>query len=193
MLRMQRRKPSRSTGFGTRKSGGLPRSAEPLVIEPGETHSGDIDVEGTIKIQGHVSGSVHATRIVVGTDASVSGPLQARTIHVDGTVNGRVSGCRISLGPTARIKGDVLYDTLSISNGASISGHCQDRATKNVAYLHDPHQDGEAVLPFNVARARCRKSVGHFLLHTPTAGTDPTPSKSMREIWASYQAASTRT
>jgi cytoskeletal protein CcmA (bactofilin family) len=187
MLRMQRRKSSRTTGSEKKSLSDRARLAEPLAIASDERHVGNIDFAGTVKIDGQIAGEIHATRVVVAIGATVTGGIEARTIHVDGTVNGPVAGGRISLGPTARITGDVVYDTLSIANGASISGHCQDRATENVAAFHDLHMNGGAVLPFNVAKATCRKPIGHLRLRIAEPDTQVAPTKSMRAVWNSYQ------
>lgn len=160
---------------------------EPFAIAADQTHSGDIEFDGTVKVDGAVASNIHAKRIVIGPAACVAGTLVARTIHVDGAVSGAIDGGRVSAGPAARIAGDVTYDSLSISTGASISGRCRDRAASNVAYLAQPARGEEPALPFNTARAAYRKSSSRRRL--PIAGPQRTtlPVGSMREIWDSYQ------
>lgn len=160
---------------------------EPLVIAADETHSGNIDFEGTVKIDGVVGGNIRANRIVVGPTASVAGTLAARTVHVDGTVSGMIDSGRVSVGPTARIVGDVTYDALSISNGASISGRCQDRADGKIAFVTKPPRSDEPALPFNAARAAYRKSASRLRPPVIAPRRMPVQAGSMREIWESYQ------
>lgn len=160
---------------------------EPLVITADQTHSGDIEFEATVKVDGVVGGNIRANRIVVGPGACVAGTLVARTVHVDGAVSGAIDGGRVSVGPAARVAGDVTYDLLSISNGASISGRCQDRTASNVAYLAKPARGEEPALPFNTARAAYRKSSSRLRLPIGLSQRMTVQVGSMREIWESYQ------
>lgn len=160
---------------------------EPLTITAGQTHSGDIAFDGTVKVDGVVGGNIQANRIVVGPTACVAGTLAARTVHVDGAVSGAIDGGRVSVGPAARIAGDVTYDSLSISTGASISGRCQDRAASNVTYLTKPDRREEPALPFSTARAIYRKSDSKLRLPLGEPRRMPLQVGSMREIWESYQ------
>lgn len=177
---------------GTSKAGTLRSAAftEPLTVAKGQTHTGEIASDGTVKVEGTIVGNVRANRVVVAATATVGGALIARTVHIDGNVQGRIDCSRLSIGPAARIVGDVEYDTLSISKGASISGHCLDRARHSaepkIAYLTTPRKT-EAALPFNVARAVFRKS--RYLLGPAEVQPHELPghARSMRAIWDSYQ------
>lgn len=190
MLGMQRlRVPHRTGG-----ENGVPNSAgpaDPVTIANDQTHNGDITCEGTVKIDGSIVGDVRANRVVVGTDASATGALIARTVHIDGHVTGSIDCSRLSLGPTARIVGDVEYDTLSVSKGASVSGHCQDRKQRatetKIAYLTKPTQIAEIALPFNVAKAAFRRTPCSLRPATRPTGRMPNQTGSMRAIWDSYQ------
>ena len=177
-----------ATGAVTREGeSGAKAPLEPLVIAARETHSGNIEFEGTVKIDGVVGGNIRANRIVVGPAASIAGTLTARSVHVDGVVSGMIDGGRVSVGPTARIVGDVTYDALSIANGASISGRCQDRAESKIAFIAKPPRSDEPALPFNAARAAYRKSTSRLRPPTIAPQRMTAPVVSMREIWESYQ------
>jgi len=162
-----------------------------VTVANDQTHNGDIACEGTVKIDGSIVGDVRANRIVVGAAASATGALFARTVHIDGRVRGTIDCSRLSLGPTARIVGDVEYDVLSVSKGASVSGHCQDRKQRatetNIAYLNKPTQIVETALPFNVAKAAFRKTPCPLRVPTRLPSRMPNQTGSMRAIWDSYQ------
>lgn len=187
MLRTQRHQDMPPDAAADRRSGDKGAPFEPLTIAADQTHSGDIDFDGTVKVDGIVGGNIRANRIVLGPTACVAGTLAARTVHVDGAVSGAIDGGRVSVGPAARIAGDVTYDSLSISNGASISGRCQDRAANNVAYLTKPDRREEPALPFSTARAVYRKSNSKLRLPVGEPRRMTVQVGSMREIWESYQ------
>jgi serine/threonine protein phosphatase 1 len=88
----------------------------------------DLRVKGRIKakhdvhIDGHVCGDVHATRIVVGRDASIEGSLIAGDVFIGGSVLGTIRCNSLTLETGARVKADVLYTTLSVEEGCVFEG-----------------------------------------------------------------------
>lgn len=88
----------------------------------------DLRVKGRIKakrevhIDGHVCGDVHATRIVVGRDASIDGSLIASDVLVGGNVLGTIRCKSLTLETGARVNADVLYTSLSVEEGCMFEG-----------------------------------------------------------------------
>lgn len=179
MLKAQRLRYRRQGAIARANPAGSPVNR---TIARGEVRTGDLTFDGTVHVEGSVEGDIHARRIIVGAVAVVDGALMARTIHVDGTVNGPLDGARISLGPYARVKGNLTYESLALSNGASVCGVLRDRSDEESPYDRDR---AAAPLPFSVARAACRRAIPP-LPDAPTMRMTPTRPKTMRAVWDSY-------
>lgn len=167
-----------------------PAAAEPavLTIPEADARRGDIQCDGTVHVSGHVEGDIHALRIVIGETGTVDGALAARTVHADGIVNGPIVGGRVTLGPTARIKGNVAYETLNIATGASVSGFVQDRTRRDIAPFKALRLDIVPPLPFEKARAACRKPKA--MAQPAVSKSKPEPrTMSMKAVWDAYEKA----
>jgi len=177
----------RRNTFGTETD---PGRSSLLVVGADTLKSGDIAIDGIVRVEGCVHGVIQAKRIVVTDSATVEGALFARSIHVDGTVIGPLSGNRVSLGPTARIRGDIAYEAMTMATGASVSGLCRDRGCLDTGHSTaaldtDTGTGTVMVLPFSLAKAAYRRSPAS--LRRPAPGK-PTPIRmqSMRSVWDAY-------
>jgi cytoskeletal protein CcmA (bactofilin family) len=85
---------------------------------------GDIESEGTVRIDGRLEGSVRRAAIVVlGSGASVKGNITAREVLVGGTVEGNIDAAdRIELQPSAVVTGDIEAGAVLIREGGVIRG-----------------------------------------------------------------------
>ncbi|MDX2205234.1 MAG: polymer-forming cytoskeletal protein [Hyphomicrobiaceae bacterium] len=136
-LRQREGRASRPLPFRTY----LPKDGEPgaagapppLAIGPDITVRGRIQADGTLLIDGRVSGDVHASRIVVGPEASVEGALIATDILISGSVEGTVRGHSLKFESGAQVKADVLHRSLVVEEGC----HFEGRALQ----LEDPLSD----------------------------------------------------
>lgn len=85
---------------------------------------GDIETEGSLRIDGRLEGSVlNADVLVVGTDAVIVGDVQAREVVVGGTVNGNIrASARVELRPAAKVEGDIDASVICIHEGGTVRG-----------------------------------------------------------------------
>ena len=91
----------------------------PLVVVRGRVAGkGDLRVEGVVEGEIETEGAV-----VVGPDATVVGPLRARSVEVDGEVHGRVHADEgVTLRAGGLVHGDVRARRIAIDDGASLHG-----------------------------------------------------------------------
>lgn len=83
------------------------------LIAAGMVLDGECRTEGPLRVDGHVRGDVHASRLVVGSggrvDGSVSGHGSSggggRTVVIEGHVGGAVSAPRVEVGETGMVGG----------------------------------------------------------------------------------------
>lgn len=94
----------------------------PSAIGPELTVRGRIQAKGEVLIDGHVHGDVHATRIVVGREASIEGSLVAGDVLISGSMQGTVRGNSLTFKSSARVKADLLHQSLVVEEGCHIEG-----------------------------------------------------------------------
>lgn len=85
---------------------------------------GNIETEGTLRVDGRLDGSIRrADIVVVGTGATVNGDISAREVIVGGTVHGNITATtRIELQPSAVVSGDIDAGAIMIHEGCVVQG-----------------------------------------------------------------------
>lgn len=110
--------PSAASGIGHRAG---ERSA-PSIIGPDLLITGNLMSRGEVQIDGEIQGDVHATNLVVGDTARITGGIVADEVVVRGHVMGSVRGKRVLLQNSSHVEGDVYHQTLAIEQGAFFEG-----------------------------------------------------------------------
>lgn len=108
-----------------RPSVGTPRSSDrsaPSVIGPDLTINGNLISKGEVQVDGEVQGDIHATYIVVGERARITGGIIAEEVVVRGHVMGSIRGKRVMLQSSSHVEGDVYHQSLAIEQGAFFEG-----------------------------------------------------------------------
>jgi cytoskeletal protein CcmA (bactofilin family) len=139
------------------RTGSATRPAEPAgptaFLDVGSEFSGVLRSRGTVRIDGHIEGEVHAGQLViVSASARVHADLEAEAVVVSGEVRGNVTARRkITLDRTARVTGDLSTPGIVIEEGAHLKGRIligsEDEpkpAKKPTAKSDSAPQEGEA-------------------------------------------------
>ena len=84
--------------------------------------TGNLESTGEVQIDGELQGDVHAARIVVGEQASITGALIANEIVIRGNVQGSIRGNNVTFQAASRVEGDVFHKSLTIEQGAYFEG-----------------------------------------------------------------------
>lgn len=94
------------------------------IIGPGMRVEGDCFTEGTLRIEGKVTGTIHAGKaVVVGKDGAVHGDVATQDAVVAGRVTGTLlAASRLEVQATARIEGEVHTRRLQLDDGAVLNG-----------------------------------------------------------------------
>ena len=97
------------------------------IIGPGTTVTGEIQSEGTIRIEGLVSGRVQcADSIVVQESGQVKADLIAGQVIISGQVQGNVyAQDRLEITAGGKLIGDITAPRVSIAEGVLFEGKCQ--------------------------------------------------------------------
>ena len=85
---------------------------------------GDIETEGSLRIDGKMEGSIiRADVVVLGKDASIVGDITAREVIVGGIVHGNIrASSRAELLASATVEGNIDAAVIRIHEGGSVQG-----------------------------------------------------------------------
>src|SRR5438045_1003183 len=108
--------------FGSRPQ--KPATAGFSVVDDRLTIRGDIDTDGTVRVDGRVEGAVHrAGTLIVGVGGAVIGDVEAREVVVAGNIQGNVHARgRIEIESGAAVHGEIRANAMSLREGGAVDG-----------------------------------------------------------------------
>jgi cytoskeletal protein CcmA (bactofilin family) len=126
------------------------------IIGAGSAVDGDIDVDGLLRIDGDVRGTIRVTgKLVVGADGRVEAPIRARSAIVGGTVKGDVYVTeRLRLISGGVVIGNVFAPRFEAEEGTIVHGH--------VAVTGRPEGAEAELADFVAAHGDARRFLGQF-------------------------------
>ncbi|MGD2045393.1 MAG: polymer-forming cytoskeletal protein [Gemmatimonadota bacterium] len=107
-----------------RETAGTPPESVISIIGPGMKVVGDCKTEGTVRIEGHVEGSIQAGKaVVIGKAGRVVGDVITQDAVISGHVVGTlVAESRLELQATCHIDGEVRTRRMQLEEGAVLNG-----------------------------------------------------------------------
>lgn len=93
-------------------------------IARGSIVTGDIVTGGAIRLDGRCEGTLSATRVEIGPDGYLIGPVHADEVIVAGQVLGAIRARKVVIGPTALVEGDITHKIIALDEGAILLGEC---------------------------------------------------------------------
>ena len=94
------------------------------VIGPGAVVRGDVEAMGRLHIYGELYGEVRADRVTVEPGGALEGVVEAGLVEVYGRLAGSVKAGEVHLLEGGYVAGDVVYELLTIEQGATLDGRC---------------------------------------------------------------------
>ena len=96
------------------------------LIGPGSFVSGDIKINGFIRIDGDIKGKIESSsNIIIGERAKIQGNITASSIVVGGIVLGDITAPKgIKLLSTSVVIGYIITKSIQIEDDAIFNGHC---------------------------------------------------------------------
>lgn len=91
---------------------------------------GNVEASADLHVDGTVEGDIACTSLVQGEASLIEGAITADTARLSGTVKGTISVRELVILRSARIEGDVHYETLTIEQGAAVTGRFAPDAAK---------------------------------------------------------------
>ncbi len=88
-------------------------------------YEGNMNVKGSLRIEGEFVGEISADSLVIGKKAKVEANIKSPSVMVGGYVKGNISENKhLTIQSTGRVVGDVNTDRLSVEEGAVLHGKC---------------------------------------------------------------------
>jgi len=114
----------------TRKSKGYNENRVVSMVGPGTVVRGEIQSEGTLRIEGTVTGRIEcADSIVVQETGRVKADLLATQVIIAGEVQGNIQAReRIEITAGGKVMGDISAPRISIAEGVLFEGKCAMKA-----------------------------------------------------------------
>jgi len=114
---------------------GAPPETVISIIGPGTRVLGDLDTDGTIRIDGSVEGNVRAGKaVVIGKEGRVEGTISTQDAVIAGRLKGTLTAeSRLELQASSRVDGDVHARRMQLEEGAVLNGTVQMGERKTVA------------------------------------------------------------
>jgi cytoskeletal protein CcmA (bactofilin family) len=100
----------------------LPEMTKPSVISEGFEFTGDVNFQGTLNVDGTLSGSINVQSLLIGSSGKVNGSIKATTIQVRGSFTGDATCQDLTIGGQANVNAKINYSSLTIQRGATIQG-----------------------------------------------------------------------
>ena len=104
------------------------------VIGPSVRVEGDLISEGSLTVEGTVSGKVNTTRdLTVGESARIQADISAQNATIAGVVEGNIKVAQtLVLQDTGKVLGNIFCQTLGVREGAYFVGQCTMEEKGNV-------------------------------------------------------------
>jgi cytoskeletal protein CcmA (bactofilin family) len=101
--------------------------------------SGELNVSGTLRIDGMVRGKLNAECVIVSESAMVKGDIKARTIIVGGKVEGNLIGEEmIEIKPKGAVLGEIFTNKFFVIEGGTFNGRVQMRKDESNVISIEP-------------------------------------------------------
>jgi cytoskeletal protein CcmA (bactofilin family) len=104
-----------------------PKARPRSLIDKLANITGDLWSDGDIQIDGHLCGNVNCEQLILGKDAAVIGAIIAHEVVIRGKMTGLIRATRVLLQASARVECEIIYQSLSVDEGASFKGLARPR------------------------------------------------------------------
>lgn len=94
-------------------------------LGPRDVLQGRLEIQGDLKIAGHVEGDLKASGdVTVDSTANIQAAIEGANVSVRGQVTGNVTARkRLTLGGSGHLNGDVRVSRLTVEDGATLNGN----------------------------------------------------------------------
>lgn len=96
------------------------------IIGNGSAISGNIKVNGFVRIDGDIDGNLETDgNVIVGENARIHGSIQAKSVIIGGIILGNVHAVEsVKMLSNSAVIGDIISHKVQIDDTATFHGHC---------------------------------------------------------------------
>jgi cytoskeletal protein CcmA (bactofilin family) len=105
-----------------------PKERSRSLIDRSANMIGDLWSDGDVQIDGHLCGNINCAQLIVGREAAVTGVIIAQEAVIRGKMTGLIRARRVLLQASARVESEIIYQTLSVDEGAKFEGVARPQA-----------------------------------------------------------------
>ncbi len=115
---------------------------------------GDVETDGTLRVDGNMRGNVRrADVVVVATGATITGSVSAREVIIGGMITGNVTAVeRIELRESGSVAGDIEAAAINIQEGGKVDGRMSIHpvsSSQRSAESNAPHATPQVTTAFS--------------------------------------------
>jgi cytoskeletal protein CcmA (bactofilin family) len=104
------------------------------VIGADSTITGELEIQGTVRVDGSVEGDIRADWVIIGETGRIRGNVQTRMMVVGGRIDGNIDASEIvELKDKAQIFGEICTAKLTVSEGALFDGQSSMKRKKETS------------------------------------------------------------
>lgn len=104
------------------------------VIGADSTITGELEIQGTVRVDGSVVGDIRADWVIIGETGRIRGNVQARMLVVGGRIDGNIDASEIvELKDKAQIFGEICTAKLTVTEGALFDGQSSMKRKKETS------------------------------------------------------------
>jgi len=133
-------------------SNAMPTGENTSIISVGSTWQGTLKIEGSVRVEGQLSGEIEARDTVnVAEGAEVNAKVRAAFVSIAGRFQGEVHCSeRLEIMPTGRVNAELLTKSFVVHEGAVLEGQVQMTDGKRPAVRVEAPKSPEATKPTSV-------------------------------------------
>lgn len=117
------------------------------IISRGTRIQGDIEAEGSFRIEGTLIGNLKTqSKLVLAPGGHLKGNILAKNVEIGGTLEGKIEATEtLILRTQAKVKGDLHVHQLIVDVGAQFNGQCHMHLQEDKATIA-PKKESDTVL-----------------------------------------------
>ncbi len=103
------------------------------IIGPETTFRGELNTNGTVRIDGALEGNLNAGWVIIGEKGSIKGDVTTKGMVVGGRINGNIrSGDVVEIKHTGGVFGEIYTTNLIIMEGAIFEGRSYMQRSREI-------------------------------------------------------------
>ncbi len=105
-----------------------PKDLISTFLGPEVSVEGNIEFQGTIRVDGKVKGTIHSSdgTLIVGEHAAIQADIIVGAAVITGAINGNIEARdKIEIFPPAKVTGGIKAPTISMESGVVFNGICE--------------------------------------------------------------------